>query len=106
MNTDGLWAFNYYIGNEQFAMLGTFNGTKITGGNSCYYYIGDCEVIGDTLKATIKGTHYFGALDPTIGGLKEFTMQIQAKQNGKMMQGTAQLAGLPIEVAFTATKVA
>jgi hypothetical protein len=106
MNPDGLWTFRYVLGGQKFSMIGTFHGSRLTGGNSWYYYSGTFEMIDGTLMSTIQGTHYSGETDPALGGLKQFTLEMRAKLGDNVMQGTATIVGLPLEVPFTAKKVA
>lgn len=104
MTAEGLWTITYRMGPQAFSMVATITGNKITGGNNCYYYNGDIAVDGDSLTACITGHHYFGQVDPAIGGLKEFTLKMNAKLGAGMMQGTAKVANIPVEIAFTGEK--
>lgn len=104
MNVNGLWTLSYRVGNFMYSMVATINGNRLTGGNNCYYCVGDVKINGDTLSGEVISTHYFGELDPALNRLSKFTLSINAKLGNGIMQGTAKIAELNTELGFTGNK--
>lgn len=104
MNVNGLWTLNVMVNGRDTSLVATIDNGKLTGGNTWYYYIGDVKLEGDTLTGELTGQHYFDVPDPLLGGMKTIPLQIKAKVGDGVMQGTAKIKGLPMELGFTAKK--
>jgi len=104
MDANGLWTFAYKMGNQVFSMVATIDNDKITGGNNCYYYSGNVKLENGTLIGNMTGHHFFGNPDPAVGGLKTIPVHFQAKVDSGKMIGTANIQGIPVELAFQGEK--
>jgi hypothetical protein len=104
MNVNGLWTLNVMVNGRATTLVATIDNGKLTGGNTWYYYIGEVKLEGDTITGTVTGQHYFDQPDPLLGGMKTIPLQIKAKVGDGVMQGTAKIQGLPMELGFTAKK--
>lgn len=103
---DGLWTIKFNVPGRLSAMVLTFNGNRITGGNNSYYYTGAMQANGDTMNGQVTGIHYFGDTDPLFGGAKSIPVQFSAKLVNGNLQGTAKAGGMPASIPFTGQKVA
>ncbi|SNS03323.1 hypothetical protein SAMN04488503_2458 [Humidesulfovibrio mexicanus] len=103
---DGLWTINSNVFGRPSAMVLTFNGGKVTGGNTEYYYVGTYQPNGDSLAGQMTATHYFSTPDPLFSGAKVIPIQFNAKVVNGVLQGTAKAANAPTPITFIGHKVA
>jgi hypothetical protein len=80
---NGLWSVIFNIPPSGTANNGNgvviINNGKIYGGDSNYYYTGNCEIEDKLFTAEVKVTHYAGPYNNVFGEFKEVNVNVKGE---------------------------
>lgn len=80
---EALWTVEFFDPTSNGLPLGTgiavLETNRVFGGDAQYFYVGDYEVSGPDIKATVKIVHYSGPPHSVFGQLGRFTLSLIGK---------------------------
>lgn len=101
-NIEALWAVNFgdvYAPGQPNGGVAIFETSRIFGGDSQFYYIGEYQVSGEKITADVKVTHFSGqgitAFGEQVTG--SYQVQVEGQRDGDMINGQMRIIGRPIE---------
>jgi len=100
---DGLWTIKFQVPGESRAMVIVINNGKIQGGNTEYFYLGECAIEGNRMNGNVTAHYYNGNADPVFMNAREIPLEVTGEINGSIMTGTARHAKVGA-IPFTGTK--
>lgn len=101
-NIEALWAVHFgdvYGLGQPNGGVAIFETSRIFGGDSQFYYIGEYQVSGEKITADVKVTHFNG---PGITAFGEqvtgsFQVQVEGRREDDVINGQMKIIGRPNE---------
>ena len=91
---DALWTIQFEVAGEwRTGGVVMFDRGRVTGGDSHYYYFGRYAEQGNVIKGEARIVHHNGPLSTGFGNSPDFTVVIEARRNGAVINGSIHKPG-------------
>lgn len=86
--TDALWTIQFEAAGEwRTGGVVVFDRGRVFGGDSHYYYFGRYVEEGSRLRGEARIVHYNGPLGTGFGNSRDFTVVLECRRNGGLING-------------------
>jgi len=102
---EGLWIVQYEGLQGNGGGVAVLINGKILGGDTGYVYEGTYTVKDHTLRTSVHVSNFLPEVPSVLGVVGDFDLQMEARINGNVIQGTMSLVGNPaLSIAVRLTK--
>ncbi|HXQ52562.1 MAG TPA: GrlR family regulatory protein [Stellaceae bacterium] len=85
---DALWTIQFDVAGEwRTGGIVIFDGGRVFGGDSHYYYVGRYRERGTAIEGEARIVHYSGPLATGFGSSPDFTVLLEGRHNGEVITG-------------------
>ena len=85
---DGLWTISFEVAGEwRSGGVVLFENGRVAGGDSCYFYYGQCSERSGALEGEARIIHHSGPLSTGFGDSPDFVVVIEGHRRGDIITG-------------------